>query len=80
MQNPIQESPEYQQRNHSVRQRKKRDFTAGKAKKLMPINEQIAAINFPAYDEGTLSPYPTLRKRKSIEEVFFFSLTVQRVI
>ena len=36
-----------------------RDFTAGKAKKLMPIKEHIAAINLPIYDDGTLSPYPT---------------------
>ena len=28
----------------------------------MLINAQVAAINFPAYDAGTLSPYPTLRK------------------
>jgi hypothetical protein len=31
-------------------------FTAGNAKKLIPIKEQMAAINFPIYDDGTLSP------------------------
>jgi len=38
---------------------KRTEITAGNAKKLMPINEQIAAINLPIYDDGTLSPYPT---------------------
>ncbi len=42
-----------------IKKKKKTEITAGKAKKLIPINEQIAAINLPIYDDGTLSPYPT---------------------
>ncbi len=40
--------------------KEKREITAGKAKKLIPTKEHIAAINLPIYDEGTLSPYPTV--------------------
>jgi hypothetical protein len=36
--------------------KERKEITAGNAKKLIPINEQIAAINLPIYDDGTLSP------------------------
>jgi hypothetical protein len=61
VQNLIREYPlsiETKRKEHKLRN-EKREITAGNAKKLIPIKEQIAATNLPIYDDGTLSPYPT---------------------
>jgi hypothetical protein len=54
VQNLNQEYPELIEINNMSSM--KRKITAGNAKKLIPIKEQIAATNFPIYDDGTLSP------------------------
>lgn len=76
VQNLNQEYPKSIGNKHVFNKRRTTKITAGNAKKLIPMNEQIAATNFPIYDDGTLSPYPTY----IIQKLFFFLSILKGII